>query len=63
MKCQCHKCNQVFDYSELSEDVHQRHISPCCNSSYSVLDLWIDEFFDKFLYVNNDRKYYEYPRS
>ena len=61
-KCQCHKCKHIFDYSELSEDVSQRHLSPCCNSSYTVLDRELDRFFEKYLDVNNDKRYYEYGR-
>lgn len=60
VKCQCHKCKKVFEYTELSDDVHCRHLSPCCGSSYHVLDADLDSFFDKYLYVNTDKRYYEY---
>jgi len=58
--CQCHKCNQTFNYSNLSDDPKERHLSPCCKASYSVLDPKLDKFFEKYLDVNNDPKYYEY---
>lgn len=58
--CQCHSCNQIFNYSELSEDPRYRHLSPCCQSSYSVLSPELDDFFEKYLDVNNDPRYYEY---
>lgn len=60
LKCQCHKCKEVFDYSSLSTDVKKRHVSPCCGASYSVLNRSLDQYFEKFLYINNDSKYYEY---
>lgn len=59
-KCQCHKCKHIFNYSELSKDVSQRHKSPCCSASYMILDIGLDKFFEKYLFVNNDRRYYEY---
>lgn len=60
MNCQCHKCHQVFKYSELSKDVHLRHQSPCCKSSYTVLSAELDAFFSKNMDVNNDPRYYDY---
>lgn len=60
VKCQCHKCKKVFEYTDLSDDVYNRHLSPCCKSSYHVLDADLDSFFDKYLYVNTDKRYYEY---
>lgn len=62
MKYQCHQCNEIFDYSELSQDVKGRHISPCCGSSYTCVDLEhkLEWYLDKFLYINKDPKYYEY---
>lgn len=60
VKCQCHKCKKVFEYTELTDDVYNRHLSPCCKSSYHVLDADLDRFFDKYLYVNTDKRYYEY---
>lgn len=62
-KCQCHKCKEIFSYSELSEDVKMRHQTPCCKASYSVLNRSLDQFFQKFLDVNNDKKYYEYKKK
>ncbi len=59
-KFQCTKCNHIFSYSELSEDVRQRHLSPCCKRSYYVLNADLDAFFDKRSDVNNDKRYYEY---
>lgn len=60
MKCQCHKCKQIFDFSELSEDAGLRHVSPCCKSSYHILDAKLDKFFERYLYVNDDARYYDY---
>lgn len=60
LKCQCNKCKEVFSYSKLSSDIKMRHKSPCCQASYTILDRSLDQFFDKFLYINNDPKYYNY---
>lgn len=54
--CQCHKCGNTFLYVKYQDSVR----SPCCNSSYSILDPDLDRYFQKFLDVNNDPKYYEY---
>ena len=58
--CQCHKCKQIFHKSQLSSDVQKRHLSPCCNSSYTVLSKSLDIFFEKYLYINTDLKYFNY---
>lgn len=58
LTCQCHTCNKVFSYSDLNQDISKRHISPCCQASYSVLDPKLDKFFDRYLDVNNDKRYY-----
>ena len=58
--CQCHKCNNLFKRTLLSSDPKERHMSPCCEASYSTLDRKLDRFFLKFLDVNYDEKYYEY---
>lgn len=62
MRCQCHQCNRVFDYFELSQDVKEKHVTPCCKSSYTIIDFdsRTEWYFNKFLYVNKDPKYYEY---
>lgn len=60
MKCKCNACGHIFDYSELSKDVKQRHLSPCCKSSYHNLDPELDNFLERYLRVNDDPKYYEY---
>lgn len=60
--CQCHSCNQLFAYSDLSSNPRYRHISSCCHASYSILSPKLDRFFDKYLDVNNDPRYYEYKR-
>lgn len=60
MKYQCHKCHKIFKYSDLSQDTSKRHESPCCNSSYSVLSAKLDKFFEQYLDVNNDPRYYTY---
>ena len=63
MKYRCHKCRNIFNYSDLSEDTTQRHKSPCCGSSYSALSAKLDKYLEKFLDVNNDLKYYEYEEK
>lgn len=60
LPCQCHKCKQVFSKSQLSKDIKMRHLSPCCKSSYTVLNRSLDHYFQKFLYVNTDPKYFQY---
>lgn len=54
--CQCHKCGETFNYMQHMDS----NKSPCCHSSYSILDPSLDQFFSKYLDVNNDQRYYEY---
>lgn len=65
--CQCSKCGAVFDKDDLVKVTFKNRIfynrSPCCKSSYSVLDEDLDEYFHKFLYINNDPKYYRYKKG
>lgn len=60
LMCQCHTCGETFLYSNLSINPKNKHISPCCRGSYSVLDRRLDAFFEKYLEINSDLKYYTY---
>lgn len=54
--CQCHHCGETFPYKLIEREIK----SPCCHSTYSILDPDLDRYFQKYLFVNNDSKYYEY---
>ena len=57
---QCCKCNQIFKYSNLSENAAERHLSPCCKRNYKVIGREVDKYFESRCNINFDVKYYEY---
>lgn len=58
--CQCHCCKKIFAFEDLAQDPAKRHLSPCCGSSYSVLNREVDLFFAKYFRINIDIRYYRY---
>lgn len=63
---QCLKCGKVFHSDEKIKIKTPSKIpyfkSPCCLSNFKSTDKKINQFLDKYLYVNTDNKYYEYKK-
>lgn len=58
--CRCLKCNKLFLVEDIKTDENGHKASPCCGSEFKIYPSRLDLFLNKYLYVNDDPKYYEY---
>ena len=63
--CKCKKCNEIFDYEEMKlvdRDLYGFNIKESCcpKCGGEWIPLVPSPWLDKFLYINEDKKYYEY---
>jgi alpha-D-ribose 1-methylphosphonate 5-phosphate C-P lyase len=59
--CKCLGCNKFFSIEEIVIDDRGHKTTPCCNTNYFIIKpSRMELFFDRYLDVNKDPKYYEY---